>query len=250
MDHPLLAHLLERGRRQRPLIGAHRGASARAPENTLAAFRAALDDGAEMIELDVHLTRDGALAVIHDGKTRRTTGVAGVVARLEMARLRRLDAGRYKGPAWAGEGIPTLDDVFALTQGRLAVNVEIKGGLAAVPAVAHAVADAGLRERVVVSSFDQRVVAAATSVRPPLLAGLLVERPSADPVAAARAVGASLLHVEHSHLSAPLVDLLHGAGLGVLAWTVNDPAEMRRLAALGVDAILSDDPRLLRETIG
>ena len=250
LDHPLLTCLLERGRQQRPLIGAHRGASARAPENTLAAFRAAIDDGAEMIELDVHLTRDGELAVIHDSKTRRTTGVGGMVARLEMARLRRLDAGRHKGSDWAGEGIPTLDDVLALARGRLIVNVEIKGGLAAVPAVARGVASAGMRESVVVSSFDRGVVAAATGVRPPLLAGLLLERPGANPLAAARSAGASLLHVEHSQLTSPLVELLHGAGLGVLAWTVHDPAEMRRLAAMGVDAILSDDPRLLRETVG
>src|SRR5690348_10884704 len=88
----------------RPLTGAHRGASARAPENTLAAFRAALEDGAEMIELDVHLTRDGQLAVIHDGDTRRTTGAPGRVAGLTMDELRGRDAGRRKGPEWTGEG--------------------------------------------------------------------------------------------------------------------------------------------------
>src|SRR5437016_3574517 len=96
-EYPLLDRLLARGRRHRPLIGAHRGASARAPENTLAAFRAALEDGAELVELDVHLTRDGRLAVIHDEDTRRTTGAAGVVAEMSMSELRRLDAGRHKG---------------------------------------------------------------------------------------------------------------------------------------------------------
>jgi len=85
---------------------------------------------------------------------------------------------------------------------------------------------------------------------PSLLAGLLVDRPAPDPVTAAREVGARLLHVKHTYLTPSLVDLLHQAGLGVLAWTVNAPGEMRRLAALGVDAILSDDPGRLRAELG
>src|SRR5256885_5996453 len=112
-EHPLLDRLLARGRQHRPVIGAHRGASARAPENTLAAFRAALEDGAELVELDVHLTHDGRLAVIHDEETRRITGTAGVVAELSMSELRRLDAGRHKGQQWAGGPIPEPRDVFA-----------------------------------------------------------------------------------------------------------------------------------------
>ena len=208
--HPLLDRLLARGRRHRPVIGAHRGASARAPENTLAAFGAALEDEAELVELDVHLTRDGQLAVIHDEETRRTTGTAGVVAELSMAELRQLDAGRHKGQQWAGEPIPELDDVFAAVRGRLLVNVEVKCGAAAVPPLARCVAEHDMADAVIVSSFDPAVV---------------------------RAVAA-------------LVDLLHQAGLGALAWTVNAPGEMRRLAALGVDAILSDDPRRLRTIVG
>src|SRR5581483_879272 len=127
--HSLLETVLERGCRGRPLIGAHRGASARAPENTLWAFRAALADGAELIELDVHLTRDGRLAVIHDETTGRTTGVDGAVAELTMAELRALDASRVKGGAWTGQSIPELGEVLALARGRVALNVEIKGGL-------------------------------------------------------------------------------------------------------------------------
>src|SRR2546430_2436553 len=99
-EHPLMDRLLAHGRRHRPMIGAHRGASARAPENTLAALRAAIEDGAELIELDVRLTRDGRLAVIHDEETRRTTGTAGVVAELSMSELRQRDAGRHKGRHW------------------------------------------------------------------------------------------------------------------------------------------------------
>jgi glycerophosphoryl diester phosphodiesterase len=247
--HPLLDRLLARGRRHRPVIGAHRGASARAPENTLAAFRAALEDGAELVELDVHLTRDGRLAVIHDEETQRTTGTAGVVAELSMSELRRLDAGRHKGRHWAGEQIPELGDVFAAVRGHLLVNVEVKCSVVAVPALARCVAEHDMADAVIVSSFDPAVVRAVAALRPSLLAGLLVDRPMPDPVAA-REAGAHLLHVKHRYLTPALVDLLHQEGLGVLAWTVNAPSEMRRLAALGVDAILSDDPRRLRTVVG
>lgn len=248
--HPLLATILERGRQRQPLIGAHRGASARAPENTLAAFRAALDDRAELIELDVHVTRDGRLAVIHDETTGRTTGVDGVVAKLTMAELRALDAGRVMGGAWAGEPAPELGDVFALARGRVPINVEIKGGMATLPVLIACLEEHGMMESVIVSSFDAAIVRAATALRPSLLAGLLVDEPVSDPLALARAIGAALLHVEHSAITAELVALLHQAGLGALAWTANDPVEMRRVQALGVDAMLSDDPLLLRQTIG
>src|ERR671934_1859826 len=184
--HPLLDRLLARGRRHRPVIGAHRGASARAPENTLAAFGAALEDGAELVELDVHLTRDGRLAVIHDEETRRTTGTAGVVAELSMAELRRLDAGRHKGRHWAGEPIPELGDVFAALRGRLLVNVEVKCGAAAVPALARCVAEHDMADAVILSSFDPAVMRAVGVCNTPLLcpsllAGALGDRPGAEP---------------------------------------------------------------------
>src|SRR5256885_12570332 len=105
-EHPLLDRLLARGRQHRPVIGSHRGASARAPENTLAAFRAALEDGAELVELDVHLTRDGRLAVIHDAETHRTTGTAGIVAELSKAELRRPPRRRPKGRPRGGRAHP------------------------------------------------------------------------------------------------------------------------------------------------
>jgi glycerophosphoryl diester phosphodiesterase len=232
------------------MIGAHRGASARAPENTLAAFSAALEDGAEMVELDVHLSADGFLPVLHDAHTDRTTGLPGIVRDATMADLRRRDAGRFKGQEWAGEGIPELGDVFELARGRLLVNVEVKGGLAVIPLLAQRVTEHAMEAQVVVSSFDPPVARAVAALPRFLLTGLLLEEPGPDPVAAAAEVGAMLLHVEHTYLTADLVDAIHRSGRGVVAWTVNAPDEMRRLAALGVDAILSDDPRLLHMVVG
>ncbi len=236
---------------RRPHIGAHRGASARAPENTLAAFQAALDDGADLVELDVHLTRDGGLAVIHDATTERATGVGRVVAETDMETLRGLDAGRHKGPAWTrqGIGIPELGDVFALLAGRMLVNVEVKSGGDALPPLARRIAAYGMADRVVVSSFDAEVVRAAGTMEPRVLTGLLVDQAAPDPIRATQAHGAALLHMAHRCITPELVGRAHERGIRVLAWTVNDPAEMRRLAALDLDAILSDDPRLLRQTL-
>ncbi len=244
-----LSRLIES--RQRPLVGAHRGASARAPENTLAAFQAALDDGADLVELDVHLTRDGELAVIHDARTERVTGVGRVVAETDMKTLRRLDAGRHKGPEWAerGIGIPELGDVLALLAGRMLVNVEVKSGMDALPVLARRIAAYDMADKVVVSSFDPEVVRAAGTMEPRVLTGLLLDHAEPDPIKATQEVGAALLHMTHRYISPVLVGRAHERGIGALAWTVNDPTEMRRLAALDVDAILSDDPRLLRQTL-
>ena len=246
----LLRRMVDRGRAHQPLIGAHRGDSSHAPENSLAAFQAALQAGAELIELDVRLTRDGMLAVIHDENLLRITGVAGVVSDMTMSQLRTLDAGRQRGSRWAGPGLPELGDVLQMVSGDIVVNIEVKGDASALPVLADRVIAHDMGERVIVSSFDAAVVRAASALQPPLLVGLLLNRPAEDPVDAARAAGADLVHMQHGIVTAAQVDALHGAGLAVLTWTVNDPREMRRVTQLGVDAILSDDPRLLREMVG
>jgi glycerophosphoryl diester phosphodiesterase len=249
MSANLLQTLLERGRRGSPVVAAHRGASGRAPENTLAAFLAALEDGAEMVELDEHLTADSRLAVIHDETTERTTGDPGVVAEMTMAQLRGLDAARFMDRAWAGQPVPELGEVLDAVRGRLLVNVEIKGPPQTAPVLARCLDQHEMRQHVIVSSFDLPSVAAATALRPPLLAGLLLDGPIDDPLVSAGAVGASLLHLKYPYITADLARRVQAAGLGLVAWTVDEPAEMLRLRSLGVDAIISDDPRLLRETL-
>ncbi len=232
------------------MIGGHRGASARLPENTLAAFRAAIEDGAEMIELDVRLTRDGRLAVVHDEDTRRVTGRDGLVARLTMDELRARDAGHTDGARGAGTRIPELGEVFALARGRVIVNVEIKAGTAALPALTRSLAAHDMAASVILSAFEPEVVRAAARLPVRPLTGILVDRLAPDPMAAVREANADLLHVRHDLLASPApVEALHDAGIGVLAWTVNSADEAHRLAALGVDAVLGDDPRLLREAL-
>src|SRR5262249_34012773 len=157
------------------------------------------------------------------------------------------DAGRFMGETWAGQPVPELGEVLDAVRGRLLVNVEIKGPPETAPVLARCLDEHGMRQSVIVSSFDLPAIVAATTLQPPLLAGLLLDGPIDDPVATAGAVGASLLHVEYPYITSDLVRRMHEAGLGLVSWTVNEPAEMLRLRSLGVDAIMSDDPRLLRE---
>ena len=154
----------------RPLIGAHRGASADAPENTLAAFDLAVDQGAELIELDVQRTRDDALVIQHDFSLGRTTTGAGLLAEHTLAELRALDAGVWRGDSWAEQRIPTLDEVLDRYGARVYLNLEIKIGELSQPGieqqVAAAVSQRGLYDRIVVSSFDSpRLVGSARSIR-------------------------------------------------------------------------------------
>ncbi|HET6568652.1 MAG TPA: glycerophosphodiester phosphodiesterase family protein, partial [Rhodothermales bacterium] len=141
-------------------IIAHRGESADAPENTMAAFRLAWQRNDPAIELDVHLTKDGRLIVSHDANTKRTTGVDRIIEESTLEELRALDAGSWKGAQWAGEKLPTLEEVLAeLPDGKKCI-IEIKAGPEVVPAVARAVRESGLPpEQLAVISFNLDAVA-------------------------------------------------------------------------------------------
>ena len=166
---------------ERCLVIAHRGASAAAPENTLAAFRLAADLGADGVELDVRRTVDGQLVVIHDASVDRTTGGTGRVGALTLDQLRRFDAGRKFGPPFRGERIPLLSQVFEVLGGRLLVDVEVKAaGVEA--AVLDLIRKTQMVDSVLISSFDAQVVAHVRDLAPEMPAGLL--QSAADPYAA------------------------------------------------------------------
>lgn len=239
-----------------PQILAHRGARRVAPENTLPAFAAALDMGVDGIELDVHLSRDGRLVVIHDFALEATTSGHGLVTAHTAAELAQLDAGSHFAPGFAAVGVPTLDDVFDLVADRCLVNVEIKseeldGGNAADALVALLRARA-LHEQVIVSSFNPATLIKLRWLEPRLALGLLFEE--ALPPHLQRAWLSPILQPQALHPWAPLVDADFMAwareqGVAVNVWTVNEPAEARRLAALGVDALITDVPDLLQREL-
>jgi glycerophosphoryl diester phosphodiesterase len=223
-------------------IWAHRGASSEAPENTLASFAAAEDAGADGIELDIHLTRDGVPVVIHDLGVERTTNGRGVVSRLSLRTLRRLDAGSWFGPAFVGEPIPTLEEVLDWADDRLRLNLEVKdfnAGRAILELLSRFP-----QARVLVSSFDHRLLAALRLADADLALGFLV-----DSVFWGRAVryaavaGAESLNPRHDLVSRPLLAECRRLGLKVYPWTVDGLEQAARFSFLGADGIFTNDPR-------
>jgi len=225
---------------------AHRGASGRAPENTHAAFAAALALGAEAIELDVQLSADGELVVIHDETLERTTDGAGPVGDRTAAELAALDAGSWFAPEYRGERIPLLADVIAQVRDRVTLNVEIKSArdLGVIePKLAALVAAERATEWVVFSSFHAGAVRGMRASAPWARLGVLCdEDPRTRGLALAGEVGAELVIPGRRWVDARIVEEAHVRGYDVWVWTVNEPGEIRRLIALGVDAIFSDYP--------
>lgn len=228
----------------RPLIFAHRGASAEKPENTLAAFRRALALGVDGVELDVHVTRDGVPVVFHDDDLRRLTGERGRVVARSWRELRRL---RVRGT----EPIPRLVDVLRLTRGRCVVQIEIKAGVPVAPVV-RAVKAARATEWVVLASFSVGLVHEARRLAP-TVPRMLISEGKRSPASLARqlaACDASGLSVDHRAIrSAAWVRRFAARGFAVWSWTVNDARVARRLAGWGVGALLGDNPALMRAAV-
>lgn len=220
-------------------VWAHRGASGSAPENTLAAFRLAVAQGADGVEFDVQLTRDGEVVVIHDETVDRTTNGTGGVVDIDLAALQRLDAGE-------GETIPTLAQVLDLLRPTsLMINIELKNTVEPYPGledkVLGLVGERGLEDRVIYSSFNHYSVQALA--RQGLPTGLLFSEPIVEPWLYAQHVGARAIHPYWPCVEAPgWVEGCRAAGIAINCWTVNDPDAMARMIELGVDAMITNHP--------
>ena len=228
----------------------HRGAAAYAPENTLTSFRRAVELGADGVEFDLHRARDGTFVVLHDDTVDRTTDGHGKVEALTVAELRRFDAGSWKGREFAGERIPTFDDVIAAVPQRILLFAELKDGSARSPGIEDALArfirERGVVERVRVSSFDHRALARLRPLVPDLETGALFTGLPVDLVALARNAAAQAVHPSFHYLTREAVEEAHRAGLAVNAWTVNEPEDIEAVRGMGVDGIFSDHPDRLR----
>ncbi len=232
----------------RPLNIAHRGASGTFPENTLRAFVAAIDAGADMCELDVRLSRDGVAVVIHDETVDRTTDGRGAVAAMTLESLKRLDAGARFAPEFRGERIPTLDEVFKLTAGRCGLDVELKvAGVEA--AVCGIIRSHRALETSMVSSFDWNALGRARAIEPALRVGLLAENRPQRLLEAAVAMKADAVNPRFQMVNAEFCFAAHARGLKVYAWTVDAPGAMRALIASGVDAIATNYPERMRKLL-
>jgi glycerophosphoryl diester phosphodiesterase len=226
------------------IIG-HRGASGHAPENTLAAFKKAVALGATFIETDLQLSRDARFVAIHDDTLDRTTNGQGKVHDQTLAALRRIDAGSWFGSDYAGERIPTLEEILEFSKKNdIVFYLELKpsGSWGGEHALIGALRESGEVARVVVISFDPTILAGLRKIEPTLMTGVLYDGQLADPLKTAVEVGARQLVLRGDLVTPAMIVEARKHDLQVVCWTVNHPAHIRLLIAAGVDGIMSDYP--------
>jgi glycerophosphoryl diester phosphodiesterase len=242
-------------------IVAHRGSSARAPENTVSSFNLAWQEGTDACELDLYLTADGKIAVLHDKDTKRTTGTPGLVAQITLDAIQKLDAGRWKNPKYEGERIPSLGEALATlpnTPGKR-FFLEIKSGPEVVPELAKQLQAWKPRAmQLCIIAFDRKVAQEAKKALPWLKVYRLSSEKTRDkqPVdlgALIRDTKADGLDGLDLSLQCPwteeLVKAAKSAGLELYVWTVDAPVDIKRLADLGVDGITTNDPVAARRAL-
>lgn len=242
-----------------PLVIAHRGDSAHRPENTLAAFAGALEVGATIVELDVQLTADGEVIVLHDVTLDRTTDGSGDVRRMSLAQVRRVSAGypdRF-GSAWPGERVPTLAEVLVLVGERARVMVEVKtesvgdaedGGIEA--RTVEILRRFEMAERVALISFDHRALLRLRRLAPEITRGQLFGRTTpAEALHAARDASCRILMPHKSQLSDALAQGAAAEGLMLATWVVDDPQELKQIARFGLYGVGSNRPGVLLDAI-
>jgi glycerophosphoryl diester phosphodiesterase len=245
--------------RTRPIVIAHRGFSAEAPENTLAAVRAAIAAGADMVEVDVTLTADGEVVVIHDDTLDRTTNGSGKVAEHPLEQLLQLDAGSWFSLRFRGERIPTLAQLLDEVRGRILINVEIKpeavgeeaeGGIA--ERVVQLIREREMADEVIVSSFEPRALLHVDEIDAEIATASLYNKElhrDMDPLAIVGAVGSRALNLSLDQATPAVVERCQQNQIQVGVYTANRAKEMRRLIRMDVDAIFTDRPDRLIEVI-
>lgn len=245
---------------------AHRGASAYAPENTLAANQVGIEQQADWIESDVQLSKDGVPVLMHDTTLTRTTDVEQVfpdrapwrVGDFTLAEIKQLDAGSWKGPQWAGEQVPTLEEMVAQVRGsRSGILMEIKAP-ELYPGIEQAVADvfakfpgyvesAVAAGRLAVQSFNWESMRTYTRIQPEVPVGLLGTPPVALLPELAR--WADQINPHHGTYDKAYVDAVHELGMEVHTWTVDDPARMHVVLDRGVDGVITNKPDVLNQVL-
>ncbi|MEA4882570.1 MAG: glycerophosphodiester phosphodiesterase [Clostridia bacterium] len=229
-----------------PLILGHRGMPVSAPENTIPSFRQAMRAGADGIELDVHLSKDGQLVVIHDEKVDRTTDGSGLVRDKTLAELLGLNAAAKFGRDCAPHRIPTLAEVVDEVGAECTLlNIEIKSGIVLYPGIEQElvafVRKRALEGKVIFSSFNHYSLMQLKQIAPDLRVGLLYMEALVEPWRYARRIGADALHPAHYTVFPEFVAGAHATGIAVNAWTVDKPDDLVRMIRSGVDAVITND---------
>ncbi len=233
---------------------AHRGFSGKYPENTMLAFKKAVEAGCDGIELDVHLSKDGELVVIHDELVDRTTDGCGLVSDYTLAELKALDASAgYKGVYGKNE-IPTLKEYFEFIKDTsIVTNIELKTGVNPYPGIEAktlAMIDAyGLRDRIIISSFNHYSVLRMKEMAPDMQYGFLEESWIIDMAEYGAGHGVQCLHPIFNAVDEAYVKAARDKGLAINTWTVNTEEDIRRMAELGVDGIIGNYPDLIGKVL-
>jgi len=254
--HLQLADSLEKMATKSIWTIAHRGASGHAPENTMAAFRRAVELGARFIETDLQLSRDARVIAIHDFTLDRTTSGHGQVHLQPLGQIRALDAGSWfaggEERSFAGECVPTLEEILDFAREQDVIfYLEIKSGQAW--GIEHVVVatlrDYNASARVVILSFDPSALDSVHRLDSTMMTGFLCEHPTGDLVERTVRAGARQLVARGDLITPAVIEKAHHAGLQVVAWTINEAEQMRRLIATGVDGIITDYPDRLLEVL-
>jgi glycerophosphoryl diester phosphodiesterase len=230
------------------VVIAHRGASASAPENTMAAFRRAIDDGADQVELDVQETSDGDVVVIHDSDLMKIGGVDLKIWDAKRAELDEIDIGSHFSADFSSERVPSLRDVLQLCKDKVIVNIELKyygHDQQLEQRVAETVEAAGMQSQVIVMSLEYPAVKKMKQLRPKWTVGLL----SATAIGDLTKLEADFVAVNAGMAIPQFIKRAHARGKLVYVWTVNDPVQMSRLMSMGVDGVITDKPGLAKSVL-
>ncbi|MBD0381776.1 glycerophosphodiester phosphodiesterase [Paenibacillus sedimenti] len=238
---------------QKPIIIGHRGAAGEAPENTLASFALALEQGAQGLELDVHITKDGQIVVCHDHTLDRTTNGSGLICEQAWEDIQRLDAGAWFADAFRGERVPLLSEVFELVPAGILINVEVKHAYEGrmEQALLAFLRESGRINDVVISSFDHKCICRIKQAEPSAKVGLLYAANLVDHAAYAKQIGVDVfsLHPHYHSIDKGDVDGAAAAGLAVYPYTVNHAEDFQHMIAIGVSGIITDFPGRLRDLL-
>ena len=229
------------------MVQAHRGASAYAPENTLPAFQLAVDMGADGIECDIHLSRDGHFIVCHDHTVDRTSNGSGRICDKTLAEIKKLDFGAKFGAKFAGTTAPTLEEMLDVVKVMRVINIEIKRfehemGLDASLNLFYSILECyGIIAKTIVSSFDKLALRRLKELHRDVYTCLLYDKMK-SPAQTAKDLGCSAIHPEFGHLAKRTVNNAHDKGLKVNCWTPNEAGEFKRMIAMGCDGIITNRP--------
>lgn len=230
-------------------VMAHRGASTEAPENTMAAFQKAIDDMADYIELDVQLTNNGEVIVMHDSNAYRTTGVDANIVNMTYKEVKTLDAGSWFSDEYVGENVPSLKEVLELTQGKIKLNIELKpadNDTALVKNTVRLIEKYNMVNDCVITSFSESALKAVKTYNQEIKVGYILSAAYGDFY---DMKNVDFFSVNAAFLSKRTIDAIHNSGKRVYAWTVNNKESIKNLTNKGVDGIITDNPVLARETI-